>query len=81
MGSAAPGARGRTRAASLVFCFSVLLAGSAFGLRFMEHLDRGVVALSRTNGDVFISWRWLGDDPDELASTFTGSVGPKNQSS
>ena len=32
----------------------------------MEHLDRGVVALRQEDGKVFISWRWLGSDPDHI---------------
>ena len=31
-----------------------------------EHLDRGVVALPSGNG-IFISWRFLGSDPDNIA--------------
>ncbi|MEX2316159.1 MAG: rhamnogalacturonan lyase [Pirellulales bacterium] len=33
----------------------------------MESLDRGVVATRQADGNVFISWRLFGDDPDGLA--------------
>ena len=33
----------------------------------MEHLDRGLVALPSLDGGVFVSWRWLGDEDDDLA--------------
>ena len=33
--------------------------------RQMEVLDRGIVAIRKDSGDVFISWRLLGTDPDK----------------
>ncbi|MBW3622534.1 MAG: rhamnogalacturonan lyase, partial [Armatimonadetes bacterium] len=33
----------------------------------MEHLGRGVVAIPQGEGKVFVSWRMLGTDPDDLA--------------
>src|SRR5207244_2412965 len=36
-------------------------------LRHMEHLGRGVVAINQGEGKVFISWRLLGTDPDDIA--------------
>lgn len=43
-------------------------AGSGAGLppRQMEYLDRGLVAVKVDNG-VFLSWRMLGTDPDDIA--------------
>src|SRR4051812_24157112 len=35
--------------------------------RQMENLGRGVVALNQGGGKVFVSWRLLGTDPDDLA--------------
>jgi rhamnogalacturonan endolyase len=32
----------------------------------MEHLSRGVVALPRDDGTVFVSWRLLATDPDDI---------------
>ena len=30
------------------------------------HLDRGVVALATTNGQVYVGWRWLAADPPDV---------------
>jgi rhamnogalacturonan endolyase len=35
--------------------------------RLMEHLGRGLVAIHQGDGKVFVSWRLLGADPDEVA--------------
>ncbi|GAA1298231.1 hypothetical protein [Pseudonocardia xinjiangensis] len=35
-------------------------------VRQMEHLDRGVVAVKVADG-VYLSWRFLGDEPDDVA--------------
>ena len=35
--------------------------------RLMERLGRGVVAVPREDGAVFVSWRLLGDDPAKIA--------------
>ena len=35
--------------------------------RQMELLGRGVVAIQSDDGDVFVSWRLLGTDPDDIA--------------
>lgn len=35
--------------------------------RRMERLDRGAVAVQREDGSVYIGWRLLGSDPDEIA--------------
>ena len=34
--------------------------------RYMENLDRGVVAVNQGDGNVFIGWRLLGTDPENL---------------
>jgi rhamnogalacturonan endolyase len=36
-------------------------------LRFMERLDRGVVAIQQSDGEVFVSWRLLADDAPNVA--------------
>ena len=36
------------------------------GLRTMEYLDRGLVAAETADG-IFLSWRFLGDEPDGLS--------------
>ena len=39
----------------------------ALPLRQMEALGRGVVAIQHAEGKVFVSWRLLGTDPDDIA--------------
>ncbi|WP_305756938.1 rhamnogalacturonan lyase [Paenibacillus zeirhizosphaerae] len=41
-------------------------APSAFAARQMERLDRALVAIA-TDGGVFVSWRLLGTDPDQVS--------------
>lgn len=45
------------------------------GGRQMEHLGRGVVAIHQGNGKVFISWRLLGTDPEEVAFNLYRAAG------
>lgn len=47
----------------LVCCFSV----DAFAQRQMEKLGRGVVAVRKGADSVFVSWRILGTEPDDIA--------------
>ena len=35
--------------------------------RQMEYLDRGVVALNKGNNQLYVSWRFLATDPDNIA--------------
>jgi len=49
-------------AAMLVFTLSL----ESFAQRQMEYLDRGVVAI-KADGGVFVSWRLLGTEPDNLS--------------
>ena len=57
-----------------------LLLGAAFVLttaaaqRQMEHLGRGVIAIKDKSSHVFVSWRLLGTDPDEIAFNVYRSV-------
>src|SRR5690606_7024331 len=43
--------------------------------RQMERLDRGVVAVPTGEGDVFVSWRLLGTDPEGVAFDLYRIVG------
>jgi rhamnogalacturonan endolyase len=52
--------------------YGVLLLCLVFGStdsaqRKMEYLGRGVVAQNTGNGNVYISWRYLGTDPENIA--------------
>lgn len=53
---------------SVVF-FSVIAVFAAAGYcqYQVEDLNRGVVAVSRDNGGVYIGWRMLGTDPEDIA--------------
>ncbi|HEY6123889.1 MAG TPA: hypothetical protein VIV63_04500, partial [Steroidobacteraceae bacterium] len=44
-----------------------LPAGAKEKLRYMEKLDRGLVAVQQSDGKVFLSWRLLASDPDGVA--------------
>ncbi|MGB9625219.1 MAG: hypothetical protein ACPMAQ_10190, partial [Phycisphaerae bacterium] len=53
---------------SRLVVFGGLLAGLAMApARADERLDRGVVALRRANGDVYVGWRLLAADPKNVA--------------
>src|SRR5688572_12793188 len=46
-------------------------------LRRMESLGRGVVAIHRAPGEVFVGWRLLGTDPEDIAfNVYRASDGP-----
>jgi rhamnogalacturonan endolyase len=62
----------RTGRKSLPLVFAVaislgLFVPSASAQRQMESLGRGVVALPQADGGVFVGWRLLGTDPDDIA--------------
>jgi len=48
----------------LNFLFTCL---TAIAQRQMENLDRGVIAIRKANDSVYIGWRMLGIEPDEIA--------------
>ncbi|MEN9307526.1 MAG: hypothetical protein RL173_1458 [Fibrobacterota bacterium] len=54
----------RTHLLPLLALFSIAPTSTA-ATRYMEKLDRGVVAV-KTTGGVFVSWRVLGTDPSSL---------------
>lgn len=43
--------------------------------RQMENLGRGVVALNEGGGKIFVSWRMLGTDPDDIAFNLYRATG------
>lgn len=51
----------------LVFVISCLLADISFAQRQVEKIDRGVVALTVDKGQIYVGWRLLADDPDNVA--------------
>ena len=52
-----------------------VLAGAASADRQMEALGRGVVAIPEAGGKVFVGWRLLGTDPDDIAFNVYRSTG------
>jgi rhamnogalacturonan endolyase len=49
-----------------VFVLCGILTGSVSAQRLMENLGRGIVAINKGNGRVYISWRFLGTDPEGM---------------
>jgi len=52
---------------ALALSFLALPLGAKEKLRYMERLDRGLVAVQQSDGKVFLSWRLLASDPDGVA--------------
>ncbi len=54
----------------------VTLTIASWGARQMENLDRGLIAVQMTDGSVFIGWRMLGLDPEDIAfAVYRGEAG------
>lgn len=53
----------------------LLVASPGAAQRQMEALGRGVVAIHRGGGQVFVSWRLLGTDPESIAFNVYRSTG------
>ena len=53
-------------AALLMMVILVSAAGGAEPQRQMEHLGRGVAAINQGEGKVYVGWRWLGTDPNDI---------------
>ncbi|HMA65776.1 MAG TPA: hypothetical protein VKO63_11275 [Chitinispirillaceae bacterium] len=49
------------------FCLIFILVGAISAQRLVENLGRGVVAINKGSGNVYISWRLLGNDPSDIA--------------
>jgi hypothetical protein len=53
---------------SIIICTSILiLTNLIFAQRKMENLARGVVAVRTSSSQVFVSWRMLGTDPEDIS--------------
>jgi rhamnogalacturonan endolyase len=52
---------------AVTFSTLLLIITQAGAQRQMENLGRGVVAVNRGNGKVYVGWRMLGTDPDDIA--------------
>ena len=63
-----------------VFLMSILLVPPAvMAQRQMEKLNRGVIALRKGPDSVYIGWRMLGTDPDDIAFNVYLQSGKKNK--
>jgi rhamnogalacturonan endolyase len=63
-----------------VFLMSILLVPpSVMAQRQMEKLNRGVIALRKGPDSVYIGWRMLGTDPDDIAFNVYLQSGKKNK--
>ena len=49
----------------ILICLSVPVGAQSD--RQIENLGRGVIAINQGGGDVYIGWRMLGTDPDDIA--------------
>jgi rhamnogalacturonan endolyase len=58
---------GIKRVAAALILIQGVLASTVSAQREMEPLGRGVVAIPRGDGKVFVGWRLLGTDPDDIA--------------
>ena len=58
----------------LTFCF-FLLNNNIHAQRVMERLSRGVVAVKEGNGKIYVSWRMLVTDPDDVAFNIYRTTG------
>ena len=50
----------------ILFYSFIIISQSVFGQRQIELLDRGLVAVRTSDNSVYISWRWLGTDDDNV---------------
>jgi rhamnogalacturonan endolyase len=59
--------------------FIFLSSNSVFAQRLMENLNRGVVAINQGNGKVYVGWRLLGTDPDQISFNIYRQTGKKTK--
>lgn len=60
-----------------MLAFALLLNVTAFAQRHMEYLNRGLVAVNMGAGKVFLSWRMLGTEPDDIKYNLYRTVAGK----
>jgi autotransporter-associated beta strand protein len=64
------------RKIKIITLFLLLLSLQAMNAqRQMEHLDRGVVAVNRGGGKLFISWRYFATDSEDIAFNVYRQIG------
>lgn len=57
----------KTRLLISLLLFLFLFSATSTAQRKMENLNRGLVAVRITSTQVYLSWRFLGNDPDQVA--------------
>ncbi len=67
----------KTVIGTLLF-FSV---NSCYAQRQMEYLNRGIYAIRQDNGKVFVSWRLLGNESNDIAFNLYRAIGDMKQGS
>jgi rhamnogalacturonan endolyase len=60
-----------------MMAMTLLLVGGLGAQRQMENLGRGVVAINQNDGNVYVGWRMLGTDPDDVAFNLYRSTGDR----
>ncbi len=65
----------RVRTAVALATMLLVHSAGASAQRQMENLGRGVVAVNRGDGRVYVGWRMLGTDPEEIAFNLFRSTG------
>jgi rhamnogalacturonan endolyase len=60
---------------ALTITVILLLTGSVQAQRQMEKLGRGMVAINQGDGKVYVGWRMLGTDPDDIAFNLYRTTG------
>ncbi len=61
----------------LTCSLGITLANSVTTQRQMENLGRGVVAVNQGDGKVYVGWRMLGTDPDDIAFNLYRTTGTR----
>ncbi len=61
----------------LLFAFLAMSSSNLLAQRQMEKLDRGLIAMRQGTDSVYIGWRLLGTEPDEIAFNLYRKMGEK----
>lgn len=62
---------------SLIIAILVVLTPNLFAQRQMEKLDRGIIAMRQGADSVYVGWRLLGTEPDEISFNLYRKTGYK----
>jgi rhamnogalacturonan endolyase len=69
--------RAKNGSFGIITALLLLISCFTYAQRQMENLGRGVVAMRKTTDSVFVSWRMLGTDPDNIAFNLYRKTGNK----